>query len=85
MDKCLKGKVDKILRHQANVYIPTFMLILLFQAYCKHNIRLKLKKLKHNETHPEKHYDYKNVFKTLSASLMRTNILIWRYANEQIL
>ena len=45
LDKFLKVKVHKMLRCQTNVYVPTFMYILLFQAYCKHNIRLKLEKL----------------------------------------
>ena len=37
-------KVNKMLGRQTNVYVPTFMYILLFQAYCKDNIRLKLEK-----------------------------------------
>ena len=44
LDKCLKMKVNKMLGRQTNVYVPTFMYILLFQAYCKHNIRLKSEK-----------------------------------------
>ena len=41
LDKCLKMKVHKMLERQTNVYVPTFIKILLFQAYCKQNIRLK--------------------------------------------
>ena len=41
LDKCLKMKIHKILEHQMNVYVPTFIKILLFQPYCKQNIRLK--------------------------------------------
>ena len=37
-------KVHKMLRRQTNVYVPTFMQIRLFQAHCKHSIRLKLEK-----------------------------------------
>ena len=44
LDKCLKMKVHEMLQPQANIYVTTFMQILLFQAYYKHNIRLKLGK-----------------------------------------
>ena len=39
--KCLKMKVHKVLERQMNIYVSTFVKILLFQAYCKQNIRLK--------------------------------------------
>ena len=39
--KCLKMKVHKMLERQMNIYVPTFMKILLFQANCKQNITLK--------------------------------------------
>ena len=42
LDKCLKVKIHKILGRQTNVYIFTTMQILLFQAYCKHKVRLRL-------------------------------------------
>ena len=45
LDKCLKVKVHQILGRQTNVYVPTFTQNLLFQAYCKHNTRLKSEKL----------------------------------------
>ena len=32
LDKYLKMKVHKMLEHQKNVYVPTFIKILLFQA-----------------------------------------------------
>ena len=35
------SNVYKMLRHQANIYVTTFVLIVLFEAYCKHNVRLK--------------------------------------------
>ena len=35
------SNVHKMLRRQTNVYVTT-MSVLLFQAYCKHNIRLKI-------------------------------------------
>ena len=38
--KSLKMKVHKMLEHQMNIYVSRFMKILLFQAYCKQNIRL---------------------------------------------
>ena len=82
LDKCLKVKIHKILGRQTNVYIFTTMQILLFQAYCKHNIRLKLEK--HAEVDPKKHYAYKKFSKVFSASSTCTNILIWKYLNEQI-
>ena len=41
LDKCLKMKVHKMLEHQRNVYVPIFINVLLFQTYCKQNIRLK--------------------------------------------
>ena len=47
--------------------------------YC---IRLNLKK--HTET-AKIHYAYKKVRKVFSASSTRTNILIWKYINEQIM
>ena len=47
--------------------------------YC---IRLNLKK--HNET-AKIHYAYKKVRKVFSASSTRTNILIWKYINKQIM
>ena len=34
-DKCLKMKVNKMLERQGNVCVPTFLKILLFQAYWK--------------------------------------------------
>ena len=37
-------KVHKVWGHQTNIYAPTFMQILLFQAYCKHSTRVKLEK-----------------------------------------
>ena len=36
--------VHKMLRCQTNVYVTTFMSILLVQSYCKHNIRVQLEK-----------------------------------------
>ena len=48
--------------------------------YC---IRLNFKK--HTET-AKIHYAYKKVWKVVfSASSTRTNILIWKYINEQIM
>ena len=41
LDKCLKMKVHKMLERQTNFYVPTFIKILLFQAYYQQNIRLK--------------------------------------------
>ena len=43
LDKCLKLRLHKMLECQTTIHVPTFMLVLLFQAYCKHNIWLKLK------------------------------------------
>ena len=36
--------VHKMLGCQTNVYVTTFMSILLVQSYCKHNIRVQLEK-----------------------------------------
>ena len=47
-------KVHKMLEHQTNIYVPTFMKILLFQAYCKQNIRLKLGNHKHTDADTRK-------------------------------
>ena len=33
----------------------------------------------------KKQYDYKKACKIFSASSTRTNILVWKYVNEQIL
>ena len=44
LDTFIKVKVHKMLGRQTDIYVPTFMQILLGQAYCKHNIRLKLEK-----------------------------------------
>ena len=63
---------------QMNVYVPTFMKILLFQAYCKQNIRPKLGNRKHTDADPRKYCAYRQACKTL-------NILIWKYVNKQIL
>ena len=67
-----------MLVHQTNVYVPTFMNILLFQAYCKHNTRLKLGNHKHTDADPRKYCAYRKACKAL-------NILIWKYLNKQIL
>ena len=48
-----RSEIHKMLGRQMNAYVSTIMLILLFQAYCNHNIRLKLEK------HTENHYTYK--------------------------
>ena len=71
-------KVHKMLERQMNVYVPTFMKILLFQEYCKQNIRLKLGNHKHNDADLRKYCAYRKACKTL-------NILIWKYVNKQIL
>ena len=71
-------KVHKMLERQMNVYVPTFMKILLFQEYCKQNIRLKLGNHMHNDADPRKYCAYRKACKTL-------NILIWKYVNKQIL
>ena len=71
-------KVHKMLEHQTNIYVPTLMKILLFQAYCKQNIRLKLGNHKHTDADPRKYCAYRKACKAL-------NILIWKYLNKQIL
>ena len=78
LDKCLKMKVHKMLECQTNVYVPTFIKILLFQAYCKQNIRLKLGNHDHTDADPRKYCAYRKACNTL-------NILIWKYVNKQIL
>ena len=60
-------KEHNMLERQTNVYVPTFMKILLFQAYCKQNIRLKLGNHKHTDNDPRKYCAYKKVCKTFSA------------------
>ena len=40
-EKMSQKKVHKMLERQMNIYVPTFMKILLFQAYRKQNTRLK--------------------------------------------
>ena len=60
-------KVHKMLEHQTNVYVPTFMKILLFQAYCKQNIRLKLGNHKRADADPRKYCAYRGGCKTFSA------------------
>ena len=60
-------KVHKMLEHQTNVYVPTFVEILLFQAYSKQNIRLKLGNHKHTDADRGKYCAYKKTCKTFSA------------------
>ena len=78
LDKYLKMKIHKILEHQMNVYVPTFIKILLFQPYCKQNIRLKKRNHKHTDTYPRKYCAYRKAYKTF-------NILIWKFVHNQIL
>ena len=59
LDKCLKIKVHKMLECQTIIYIPTFMKILLFQAFCKQNIRLKLGNHNHTDADPRKYCAYR--------------------------
>ena len=60
---------NKLLECQTNVYAPTFMKILLFQAYCKQNIRLKLgnHKHKHTDADPRKYCAYRIACNTFPA------------------
>ena len=60
-------KVHKMLEHQTNIYVPNFRKILLFQAYCKQNIRLKLGNYEHTDADPRKYCAYRKVCKTFSA------------------
>ena len=76
MDKSLKMKVHKMLECQTNIYVPTFMKILLFEAYCKQNIRLKLGNHNHPDADPRKYCAYRKACNTL-------NILVWKYVNKQ--
>ena len=78
LGKCLKMKVHKMLEHQGNAFVPTFIKILLFQTYCKQNIRLKSRNHEHTNTDPRKYCAYRKSYKTF-------NILIWKYVNNQIL
>ena len=45
--------VHNMLRCQTKVYVPTFVYNLLFQAYWKHNARLKFENHKHTEVDPK--------------------------------
>ena len=67
-----------MLESQTNVYVPTFTKILLFQAYCKQSIRLKLGNHKHTDADPRKCCAFRKACKTF-------DILIWKYVNNQIL
>ena len=44
LGKVLRVKAYKMFGHQTNLYVPAFMEILLFQAYSKHIVKLKLEK-----------------------------------------
>ena len=79
-----KLKVHNMLGCKMNIYVSTFMQIQLFQAYCKQNIGLKLKKQTGTDP-PKKHYAHQKACKVFSASSTHINILIWKYVDEQIL
>ena len=67
-----------MLEYQTDIYVPTFMKILLFPANCKQNIRLKLGNHNHTDADPGKYCAYRKACNTL-------NILIWKFVNKQIL
>ena len=69
--------VHRMFRCQTNVYVTTFMSILLIQSYCKHNIKVQLEKSISILRQTEKNTMLiKKVFNMFSASGTHTSILI---------
>ena len=71
-------KEHNMLESQTNVYVPTFMKILLFQAYCKQNIRLKLGNHKHTDADPRKYCAHK---KSVRHFLLYEHLQIFWHGN----
>ena len=69
--------VHRMFRCQTNVYVTTFMSILLIQSYCKHDIRVQLEKSISILRQTQKNTMLiKKVFNMFSASATHTSILI---------
>ena len=83
LDKCLKLRLHKMLECQTTIHVPTFMLVLLFQAYCKQYM-VEIGKSITMLTLTKKKTCLQKKGKIFSSSSTHTNILIWKYVNKQI-